>query len=899
MMKMPNSTSRWLLQSVLCAVALTMVAWAQEAAPPADNESTIITPPPPFNRWFAQTRWDEAYGVERAAGGNKVKIAEAIEAWKMFLNLYPQAGMANEAAWHIASLAASYGEVPQTIAAYEDYVANFPDGDYAADALWSLISQYMRIPDWDAVYRKYDEFLQRFEKSPYGDEALNSLASQAATARNYDLALNLYNQLLQRYPTSDYCDDAVSAIAAIHVRNMDIDAASEAYFHLAQTYPYSSLVEPGIQNLIYAYYRSGNVMKAVELGEQFLAAFPHSSYGQTVRMYMYYAVRSARLTIPGLELEMPNYGYGDDNPDEYERLREAHDALYQAANSAVKTQNYAEAIRLYEQFLLTYPYSDRTDDALYAIGMAYDALERYADSAESAKTPEQLAQVTADWQRVAAGFQEELIAARLPVRSAIDAYIALSQSMPGSDYRDDALYSVAADYEKLEDWVSACKAYLDLITIYPVGTYSNTAVSRLNALCEKLPSQADRATIFTTIMETFPHHSLSDDYLYKLAVQAVLDGNLIAARNMFARYGANYPHRSRAADALFWHARCEQLLGNALAAGPLYGKVARDFLQSGLADDAYVEYEYIRTNKDEKVIQAGVQALDKAAKAIKQPLVGYEAIAHEHILLMVPADKAIDVRAYNLPDVLEQAYGRLATFCGGKPFEGARIEIVVDPTAKTIAFDDPIRIPPNYIGPPPGWWHWFEALALAFINDPEIASITTAFPGLAQGMARFMALQLEDTLFNEMGELNVGATAVRGHLSDLNTTKSAAETALNKHVSAKATADKIDMNVGLGMIWSFSTRLADVSGELINWLPLKGLIPAARTIPKEIITQAQSLEQKAALVAYWINKGLGKDMTSVLKTWGFPINTAELDKIKAQTKTTSQAADAPATTSPG
>jgi TolA-binding protein len=874
-----NSAGLWLAFVAWWAALCALPVSAQDTAPAAGTApNETVAAPPPFNRWFSQTRWDEAYAVERSAGYDRLKVADAIEAWKMYLNLFPQAGMANEAAWHITNLTTRYGDTSKTIAAYERYIKDFPDGDYAADALWSLTYQYMRIPDWDAVYAKYDEFLQRFPKSPYGDEALNGLAGRAAKLKNDDLALNLYNQLLQRYPTSDYCDDAVSAIGGIYAKREDVEHATQAFFHLANQYPYSSLVEPGIEQLVVLYYRTGDAMAAIELGKKFLAAFPQSSYTKYVQMYMYYAAVRARVSVPGIE--MPDF-YNENDLDKFEVFRKEHDEAYQAAASAMTVQNYAEAVRLYSDFLARFPSSDKTDDALYAIGQAYDALETYATAAEKATTPEQLGQVAGDWQHVTQGFQEAVPGGEHPVQSAIDAYIILSQSMPGSDYRDNALYLVGQDYEKLNDWVSACKAYLDLITTYPVGSYSNSAVSRLDQLYTKLPLNADRAVVMTTVMNTYPHHSLADDYLYKLAVQALLDGDVKSARDLFARYGADYPHRSFAADAVFWQARCEQLLGAGVTARVLYGRLATDFLQSGLADDGYVEYVYIAEGEDAKVLQAGVDALNRAATAVGKPLVGYDAIARDHVLLMVPSDKVIDVRAYNLPDHLEEAYGRLAQFCGGVPADGARVELVVDDTVNVLTPGNPVRVPASFIGPPPAWRQWFEALALSFVNDPAIAPVTNAIPGIAPGAARFVALQLEDTLYSELGEMNVGAANLQNHLRDLNTTKNAAAAALNQYAQSKSTAEKIDANVGLGMLWNLADRYAEVPGELIDSTALAGLFPAARKIPPEVAKQAESLEQKAALAAYWINSGLGKDLTGVLKTWGFPLTAEELAKVKA------------------
>jgi TolA-binding protein len=859
-------------------VVLVLTAWvgAQEAQAPASETPAppVIPQPPDFSRWYAQNRWDVAQAAENAAGYDRLKIADAIEAWKMLLQLYPQAGMANEAAWHMVQLTTRYGDLPRTIEAYEGYIQGFPDGDYAAEALWNLTYQYTTIPDWDAVYRKYDEFLKRFPQSPYGDVALNGLASNAQTKKKYDLAVSLYKELIQRYSTSDYCDDAWSAIGSMYVTAKDVDNTTRAYFTLASQYPYSSLVEPGINSLVALYYQYGDPLQAVRLGQAFLRAFPQSTYARYVRMYMYYAVMKAQVSIPGLEAKLPDF---EDPNDPSQLLYDQCNEAYKNATTAAKLGNYGEAVRLYQQFGNEFPSSDKVDDAVYAIGTAFDSMQKYRKAAEGAKTPEQLGQVEADWSQAVSGLTA---AGAGPIECAIDAYLVVARSMPGSDLRDDALFNVAQDCEKLENWPSAVRAYLDLVATFPVSTYASTAVSRLDALYPKLPLPADQATVMNAIITAYPFHPLADDYLYRLGVWTLLDGNTAAARDLFVRYVKDYPHRSKAAEALFWEARCEQLLGAGTRASLLYGQVAANFLQSGLADDAYVEGQYLRSARNQEVLQAARAALKRAAEVVGKPLFGYDAITRDHILILVPSDKAIDAREYNIADRLEQGYAALAQLCGGCAGQGERIEILVDPSVNAFTPGTPARIPVACIGPPPAWRQWYEAVAGPFMSDPAVSPVTTALPGIAQGLARFAALQLEDMLYADMGEVNIGATAVQNHLRDVNQAKTAALQALDVHVKAKATADKIDATIALGMLWTLSERSARVPGEIIDWTPLQPLLPAARRIPAPVAGAAQSLEQKAAVAGYWLSAALGQDQTALLKSWGWPITAEELQRVK-------------------
>ncbi len=855
-----------------------LVAAAGGTQEPPPVEPVPIAPPPAFTRWSAQTRWDEAQAVEWAAGYDKLKVAEAIEAWKMFLNLYPRAGMANEAAWHITTLTTRYGQLPRTIGAYEQYVQEFPDGDYAESALWNVTYQYMGVPDWETVYDTYDEFLKRFPASPYGDVALNGLASNARTKQRYELANKLYRELLQRYPTSDYCDDAWYGLGGVASACYRVEEAEQAFLTLAQQYPHSDLVESGLMQLVLLYYSTRESLKAIELGGEFLTTFPHSPYASTVQTYMYYASQSVLRARPDLAIDLPQ----PENPNEPTVVlpRERTEA-YERATRAANLLELAEAVRLYQEFIDNYPTASQVDDALYGIGNAYAKLETYVAAAKKAKTPEQLGQVEADWRWVTEGPAAAQVVTGKPVDSAVDAYLRLTLTMDGSDLRDDALYKTGVAYEGAEDWVSAVRAYLALIELFPVSAYAPTAVSRLNALLANLKQDEDKATVRRAIGRAYPHHDLADDYVYELGIEALEEGDVNAARDLFGRYSQEYPSRSKAAEALFWQARCEQLLGNGVRARGLYAELATRFTQSGLADDAYAEYQQIAGDEAQAVLDVAQKALTKASAVVGEPLIGYDAITRDHVMILVPSDRAIDLRAYNVVDRLEQAYGLLAQACGYAPRAGARVVMVVDAKAGGPTPGDPSRMPVSMVTTPPPWRQWFEVVTAAFLTDPATVPVANAIPGIGQGAARYAAVQLEEFVFADLGETQVGTAALQAHLGDLNRTKGAAVGGLAAHAQAKATADKIDATIGLGIVWSLADALAGTPGEIINWTPILPLFQGASAIPAEVAAQAETLEQKSALVAHWVNTSLGQDFTATLRAWGLPITAEELQKVQA------------------
>jgi len=869
-----------------CLLPLRLVAQETPVPVPSNEGQSEVEPatgaggeslvqPPSCTRWLPALRYQDAQALAGAAS-DPARIAEAIEAFKLVEVLYPGSGLAGEAAWQIVQLTTRYGDAARNLAAYEAYAHAYPDGDYACDAAWNAISLYLQLPDYDTAYAKYDEFLREYPQSPYGDVAMNALATNYRTKRDYPAAVDAYRQLLKRYPTSDYSDDAWYYMLTMYATApYNVDAATDAALHLANEYPYSDFVDTALYQLVLLYYQTGDPIQALALGNKFLAAFPTSSNATYVKTYMMYAerqVRAATGVAPNTDPNDPN------SPEEVQRQQAA--ALYDEATKANRERHYTEAVALYQEFIARFPRDNRTDDALWAIGGCFEALERFYADAGKAAVPEDIRAVAEEWQRVASAFgQPAANPQNSPLQDAVTAYIVLATSMPGSDYRDDAVYRAGACYEAMNETARAMYAYLELVHSYPVSSHATEALGRIHALVGKLENPRQRAFVWQTVLDTYPQWCYSDDYLYDLGIEALKASDLQTARQDFHRYIADYPHRQLAADALMWAGRLEQAMGAAVAARPLFERLLREFPNSGLADDAYVELVRLARGEAPELVREADQILASCAQAVGTGLAGYDCIIRSHVALVVPPDKAIDARAYDLPDRLDDACGQLAAWSGGAPYGQGRLVLLVDPSATGVVPGEPVRLGADLVGPPPQWAPCFQGVATLFMSDPAVAHVTQALPGLAQGLAEYCGWMLEESLHEALGELNLGPGPVATHLARTNQAKARGANALNAFVQQQKPPEALDGDVGLGMVWSTADRLNPTPGALIDWAPLQPLLPAARQVPA-VAGQMQTPEEKCALVAYWWNQALGSGQDAILRSWGLPITPALMTRVE-------------------
>ncbi len=831
--------------------------WCQAAgeatAPPQPIEPQMLPmAPPAFNRWVVKARYDEATALARTASrGTEADIMEAVRAFQAVRDMYRGSRYSVMSAWEICKLISRLKQPPKHIAALESFVATYPHSDYAADALWALISHLNKAREDRAVAAKYQEFLRRFPNSPYIDDIFYTRASRARKDYDFATVISSYQSILRLCPDSDYGDNAYYTIASTYGRYMDdYEQAIGAYKQLIEKFPYSDYVDDALYGALNSLMYMDEIDGAIEMYNIMVAKYPAS-----------YAASRGPGRLERYVRDRPNALAPNPNEGLAVPLYQQVTELYNQASGATYMHRYTEGVRLYQQLLNQFPTCDYVDDALYKMAGCFDAMQKYRERARTATTPEEIADAERDW-AYALGGGTGLGRAR----DAVGAYLLLANEFVGSDLRDDAMYKAAQAYEAIEYDVAALLCYLELVKRFPRSRYATTAVTRVHSLRSSLKRPADKMRVCSVIAEAFPEHAYSDDYLFEIALLYLDVGDTLNGRRSLEDYLAKYPDRALASDALFLLGRCYQIVEKPQSAGDPYRNIIVTYPNSGLADDAFLELQRFSTHGAEGEANEQRREIGIAVETkLKRSITGHDVILRPHIAVIAPFEESLTARAYNLPDVLEQAYIQLAQATGANPGNGGRLPIVLDNEYRSVRAGPPVQIATRYAGEPPAYSTCFEPLAQVFMLDPSIAHVTNAVPGFYSALARFAALQLNHRLFQSIGEMELGPAAATTHIAAIQTAKDKAAAAVPKQITRSSKSISVDAMFGVLLQGVEFTRQGP--GEIIDWAPLLPLFQEARNLPPEA-RELKTAEEKAALLLACLEKTLGRACAQSLLSLG-------------------------------
>jgi TolA-binding protein len=124
---------------------------------------------------------------------------------------------------------------------------------------------------------------------------------------------------------------------------------------------------------------------------------------------------------------------------------------------------------------------------------------------------------------------------------AAQAFTAIEQKYPGSEYGDIVLYNAAEAHEKKERWNEATESYLQLVTKYPQSKLAADALFNAAGDFEKADKYARAADCYNQIINQYASSDKAKDALFNLGLCYEKLGKLDEMAETNERYSAMYP----------------------------------------------------------------------------------------------------------------------------------------------------------------------------------------------------------------------------------------------------------------------------------------------------------------------------------------------------------------------
>lgn len=774
-----------------------------------------------------------------------------LESMIQLLDEYPDSDLADDAAWHLAEYYRQDKDHVAAIEVLEDLIDRWPDSTYADDALFALAMERQALDDPEGAFAAFKELSQRYPASDFAPQALCKMASRFLEVQNYEAAIEVSEEIMARYPMCDCLDDCQFRIAEALRHKGELRRALEAYVSLIEDLPGSSLTNR--------------------------------------------AMREANTLLQTLRRRGENMAIAPYDPEAWDPGKEAQEA-WEYANHLENYRRFAEAIGAYQDFLTRYPGSDYHDDAMYHIGLCYQQMDILLQEVNKAKGPEDLLRLQPQWQDATGAFNARpTVGQYRSVEDAVGAFALLANNFVGSPLRDDAVYQISrtfVDYGERSEKTTPDEAYAmqELLINFPGSSYEFEALARLMKFYGDPSHWEEARELYPSLAATFPdifpqglerdqaafyqfmgpvagravfawweQHEKHIPYAYTLAdlapfshyyqaCMAMEDGLYPVAVRLLDPI-AHRPTHDLHGPALWLIGNCYARMGQQAAAREAWQALAELHPDEGLADDVQLALSELGTAPDMPAITGDLPL----------PPEQMDQLSLSHVAVYSPWTSSADLRAYNLPNVWNQAQAILEdwTECprASKP-------VIYVTTSGGSATSDPIRLAATKISDPPDWSAGFTELACSQLVAACGQEITEAQPVML-GIARFAAASLQYDLVTETRDAIGSAAAVVLPQEDVLRGREVTVEAFDEFVRKGCDTEKLDADVVCGLMF----KLLDVQGlskdRLVDREPYRPLFAELKRYGEGM------LSAKAFVMA--LDRSFGGQAHQYLEGWRLPV----------------------------
>ncbi len=235
------------------------------------------------------------------------------------------------------------GNNTQKVAQLQELSKKFPNSVYAEEAQYEIAETYLQMENYDKALADFDQFLLDWPNSKLNAKVkLQQGLAYSNGDRNAE-AIATYKSIVTQYPGSEESLEAVGLARLVYARQNKIDEYLDWVENIEFVNFDKATLDSTAYNSAFEQYSMGNCEGAVPTLQNYLSRFPKGLFRLKANYYL--AECATKLGKDDVALasykEIMSF-----STNEY-----SVQAVSYLANHAYKQQNYAEALKLYDQWL--------------------------------------------------------------------------------------------------------------------------------------------------------------------------------------------------------------------------------------------------------------------------------------------------------------------------------------------------------------------------------------------------------------------------------------------------------------------------------------------------------------------------------------------------------------------
>jgi TolA-binding protein len=581
--------------------------------------------------------------------------------------------------------------------------------------------------------------------------------------------------------------------------------------------------------------------------------------------------------------------------------------MWEAAQGFQRYRQFADAVAAYNEFIGAFPREDRLDDAIFQIGVCFKETNILCNQVNDAEGPDQIFRLRESWALATRGGDVSRARGSQAAGDASQAFMDVAFRCPGTDQAAEALYQLSKVFEDMKAFDLQAEVFQRIVIDYPTSDPDHAtealagllkwyvekatwpdAVPLYQALARAYPTifppelaeHTDLLVSMLKLYETETAHGWYERHLGHVRNRSFGPGDLIDDSNYvlgsllvsagetkqgLARLRAvmNTPTSDFAALALYNIAKAYELQDNYKDATEIYQTILAKYGNSGLADDAQDSLAMIDGKKD---VAPGKEALAQAEKALGRSLAGYDFYIGKNVVVFCPYMAAAKTRAYNMPQIWDQAQESLAKWTG-LPEHLAKRQVMVLTEEPSGAAGEVIRLPAREVTDPPNWALGLRELTQNYLSDPALGIVGGMSPAVAEALTSLGTAHLQYALVSETRDTIGSASAVKLPFENLIREREAARASLEKYIQDGAGGlGKLSPQTATGMMLALLDQYGYGESGIIDCSPLKGFFSMIEEAAPNVDPHNRQACTFTVLRA--LNQAFNADVSPFFRQWG-------------------------------
>ena len=319
---------------------------------------------------------DKSYGLP--------STKKLVEYAMSFQQRFPKSSSAAEALYLAGNIHYGGKNFNEAVNAFRMAVEQYPDAKIANSATRMLGQSYSSNNQFDLAMQTYKGLLRKTPRDSKDYDEVQELAAGAMyknaenmkKSGNLGGAVDAFKSIAGEFPESKVAAQGWFEAGVCYEELKDLDRAAQTFEQLTERFPKAAIRESAFIRAAENYKKNNNYERAAQTYLTAANQIPKAEFAipsLSSASEAYQKLNQFDMAGKMFELIYERYANDPQTPK----------ALYNAGFVFEKGKHYTNAINVYEQLAQKYPNSEFASDAFFSIGLCYEKLEEYGKMANS------------------------------------------------------------------------------------------------------------------------------------------------------------------------------------------------------------------------------------------------------------------------------------------------------------------------------------------------------------------------------------------------------------------------------------------------------------------------------------------------------------------------------------